>query len=108
MAWSIAFYSSVVESSIQDMPEGFVANYLRLADAMLEFGPNLGMPHTRAMRGGLFGLRLRGREGIGRVFYCTAAGRRIVMRHSFTKKTEQTPLHDLRIARTRLIEVRKS
>ena len=108
MAWSIAFYSSVVESSIRDMPEGFVANYLRVADAMLEFGPNLGMPHTRAIGGGLFELRLRGREGIGRVFYCTAAGRRIVMLYSFIKKTEQTPLHDLRIARTRLLEVRKS
>ena len=108
MAWSIAFYGSVVESSIRDMPEAFVANYLRLADAMLEFGPNLGMPHTRAIGGGLFELRLRGREGIGRVFYCTAAGRRIVMLYSFIKKTEQTPLHDLRIARTRLLEVRKS
>lgn len=108
MSWTIAFYSSVVENSIQDMPEGFVASYFRLADAMLEFGPNLGMPHTRAMGGGLFELRLRGREGLGRVFYCTTVGRRIVMLHSFIKKTEQTPLHDLRIARTRLMEVRRS
>jgi hypothetical protein len=31
------------------------------------FGPDLGMPHTRAMGTGLFELRLKPREGIGRV-----------------------------------------
>ncbi|WP_410174996.1 type II toxin-antitoxin system RelE/ParE family toxin [Mycetohabitans endofungorum] len=36
---------------------------------------------------GLFELRPKGPEGIGRVFYCTQVGRRIVVLHSFTKKT---------------------
>jgi phage-related protein len=33
------------------------------------FGPDLGMPHTRAMGEGLFELRLKAEEGIARVFY---------------------------------------
>ncbi len=46
-----------------DLPSGLLARYLRLADLMIEFGPNLGMPHTRTMGGRLFELRVKGTEG---------------------------------------------
>jgi len=35
------------------------------------YGANLGIPHTRPMKDGLFELRMKSKEGIGRVFYCT-------------------------------------
>lgn len=57
---------------------------------------------------GLFELRPRGREGIARVFYCTRVGRRIVVLHSFIKKTQETPKRELEIARRRQREVEKS
>jgi phage-related protein len=69
------------------------------------FGANLGMPHTRAMGGGLFELRLKDASGIARVFYCVANERRIVMLHSFIKKTEATPKRELEIARQRKKEI---
>ena len=72
---------------------------------MEEFGPDLGMPHTRAMGGGLFELRIKAAEGIARVFYCTAIDRRIVVLHHFVKKSEKTPPKELEIARRRLKEV---
>ena len=72
---------------------------------MLEFGPNLGMPHTRAMGEGLFELRVRGQEGIARVFYCTMVQRRIVMLHAFIKKSQKTPKRELNIATRRQREV---
>lgn len=87
------------------MPAGFLARYLRCADRMEQFGPGLGMPHTRAMGGGLFELRLRAPEGIARVFYCTVAGRRIWMLHQFTKKSAKTPRPELEIARRRMKEI---
>ena len=68
---------------------------------MLEFGPHLGMPHTRAMGEGLFELRVKGQEGIARVFYCTVVQRRIVMLHVFIKKSQKTPAEDLELARRR-------
>jgi phage-related protein len=46
----------------------------------------------------LFELRLKGAEGIARVFYCTLIGRRIVMLHSFVKKSARTPVRDREIA----------
>ena len=90
------------------LPEGLLARYLRLTDMMLEFGANLGMPHTRAMGDGLFELRIKGKEGIARVFYCTMVGQRIVMLHGCIKKSEKTPPKELKLARLRLAEVRKS
>ena len=72
---------------------------------MLQFGANLGMPHTQAMGEGLSELRVRGKEGIARVFYCTVVEQRIVMLHVFIKKSQKTPPKELKIARRRLREV---
>ncbi|WP_235319719.1 type II toxin-antitoxin system RelE/ParE family toxin [Pectobacterium fontis] len=75
---------------------------------MLSSGPNLGEPHTKAFGNGLFELRLKGAEGIARVFYCTLVGRRIVMLHSFVKKTDKTPSKERRLAEKRLKEVKNA
>jgi phage-related protein len=72
---------------------------------MIEFGPNLGMPHTRAMGEGLFELRVKGQEGIAKVFYCTVVQQRMVMLHAFIKKSQQTPKRELETAKRRLQEV---
>jgi phage-related protein len=69
-------------------------------------GPNLGEPHTKAFGNGLFELRLRGKEGIARVFFCALVEKRIVMLHGFIKKTEKTPLQEIRIAEVRMKEVK--
>ncbi len=107
MASSITYHTEAVESFVLGLPDGLLARYLRLTDMMLEFGANLGMPHTRAMSDGLFELRVKGKEGIARVFYCTLIGQKIVMLHGFIKKSEKTPPKELRLARERLAEVKK-
>ena len=63
------------------------------------------MPHSRAMGDGLFELRPKGREGIARVFYCMKVGRKIIVFHSFVKKTNETPKRELDIARRRQKEI---
>ncbi len=73
---------------------------------MVALGPNLGEPHTKAMKNGLFELRLKGAEGIARVFFCTQVGRRIVVLHSFVKKTNRTPPRELDTAIRRMKEVK--
>jgi phage-related protein len=73
---------------------------------MMVHGANLGEPHTKSLGDGLFELRLKGSEGIARVFYCTLVGRRIVMLHSFVKKTQKTPVHEMKIAQNRMNEVK--
>ncbi len=106
MSWQVAFYSAALEKETLRLPAGFVARFLRYAERMEVYGPDLGMPHTRAMGGGLFELRLKAAEGISRVFYCTLVGRRIVMLHQFIKKSEKTPPKELEIARRRMRETK--
>ena len=106
--WSIEYYNPKMEKSILSLPEGLLARYLRLTDIMLEFGSNLGMPDTRPLDNGLFELRVKGKEGIARVFYCTRIGKRIVMLHMFIKKSQKTPKKELQIAIKRMNEVIKN
>jgi len=106
VAWSVTFYSDQLEAEIRDLAPGFVARFIRYAERMEIYGPDLGMPHTRAMGGGLFELRIKAAEGISRVFYCTVVDRRIVFLHQFVKKSERTPPKELDIARRRMKEVK--
>jgi phage-related protein len=55
---------------------------------------------------GLFELRMKAKEGMGRVFFCTLAGRQIMMLHAFVKKSAKTPKNEMKIARARLNEVK--
>jgi len=104
--YSIGYFHARVKSDIESWPDGILADYARLVELLMEFGPNLRMPHSRAMGDGLFELRPRGREGIGRALYCYVDGQRIVILHAFVKKTQETPEKELRLARKRLKEVR--
>ena len=101
-SWTIAFASLRVESEILALPAGHVARFVRYAERMEAWGPDLGMPHTRAMGGGLFELRVQAVEGIARLFFCATTDRRIVFVHSFVKKTGKTPSRGLAIARRRM------
>jgi phage-related protein len=106
MNWTISYYSESLQNEILDLPAGFLARFLRYADRMELYGPDLGMPHTRAMGEGLFELRLKAAGGIARVFYCTMIRKRIVVLHQFIKKTDKTPPKELAIARRRLKEIK--
>ena len=108
MNWRITFYSTALQNEILDLPPGFVARFLRYMERMEIYGPDLGMPHTRAMGNGLFELRLKAADGIARVFYCTLVGRRIVMLHQFIKKSDKTPGKELDTARKRMKEIKNA
>jgi len=107
MKWQIKYYSPKLEKEILSLPDGLLARYLRLTDLMSEFGSNLGMPHTKPLDGGLFELRVKSKEGVARVFFCTKIGKKIIMLHSFVKKSQKTPKKELRLAKTRMSEVTK-
>ena len=91
MKWQIKYYNTKLEDEILELPKGLLARYLRLTDLMLEYGSNLGLPHTKAIENGLFELRVKSKEGIARVFFCTKIGKKIIMLHSFIKKSQKNP-----------------
>ena len=108
MDWKVTFYSDRVEAEINALPAGFVARFVRYAERMEIYGPNLGMPHTRPMGDGLFELRLKAAEGIARVFFFARTGQRIVMLHQFVKKSQKTPPKEIKIARRRMKEMQNA
>jgi len=108
MTYVITYYNQEVQEEIMSLPATLQARYINLTDRMLEYGPNLGLPHTDAFGGGLFELRLKGAEGIARVFFCTIVKQEIMMLHSFIKKTQKTPNKDLNIAKLRMKELKNA
>ncbi len=62
-------------------------------------------PHVRHLRDKLWEMRMSGRDGIARAIYLTAKGRRVVIVHAFTKKTQKTPAQAIWIAQERSKEL---
>lgn len=107
MKYQIEYYNGKLRKWIDSMPVRMRAYYARLTERMLEMGPNLEMPFTKSLGGGLFELRIKAQEGISRVFYCVIKRNTIVMLHGFIKKTQKIPSKELKIATERLKEVSK-
>ena len=106
MPYLIEYFHPRVLGEIEAWPVDVLADYAHLVELLMEHGPSLRLPHSRAMGDGLFELRPRGKSGIGRAFYCFVLERRVVVLHAFVKKSQQTPDKDLQLARKRLKEIR--
>jgi len=105
MNWKVTFYNTKVESETLDFPSGILANFLHIAEMMETLGPNLGRPYVGSLGSGLYEIRAKGKEGIGRSLYCTVTGKEVVILNSFIKKTKKTPKKELDLARKRMKEV---
>jgi phage-related protein len=103
--YQVEYFHARVLAEIEAWPVDVVADFAHLVELLIDHGPNLRLPHSRAMGNGLFELRPRGRSGTGRAFYCFLIGRRVVVLHAFIKKSQQTPDKELRIARKRMQEI---
>lgn len=108
MEYSVVYYSEAVQKQILELPDTLAARYVVLTRRMVVLGPNLREPHTKAFGEGLFELRIKGAEGIARVFFCTLVRKRIVMLHSFIKKSERTPPRERKLAEARMKEVKRA
>jgi phage-related protein len=106
--WKIVYYSEKLEEDIFQLTDSLLARFIRMTEIMQEFGPNIGMPHTRALGDGLFELRLKGKEGIARIFYCILVDKCVCLLHSFIKKTQRIPLKELQLAKLRMKEVKNA
>ena len=105
MAFQVEYFHERVLAEVESWPVDVLADYARLVELLSEYGPSLRLPHSRAFGAGLFELRPRGRAGTGRAFYCFLVGKRVVVLHAFIKKTQQTPDHELKLARRRFKEL---
>lgn len=106
MNWQITFYNNKVEKETLSFPKGILANFLHIAEMIEEFGPALGAPYTKPFGEGFLEIRAKGKEGIGRSFFCMVKGKEVIILHSFIKKSQKTPKKEINLARKRLKEVK--
>lgn len=106
MKWKINYYNQSVKNTAHALEKTIKAKFEAIMDKMLEYGSDLGLPHTRAMGEGLFEIRAKGQSGIARGLFCTISQKTIVILHIFIKKTEATPKKELELAKKRMKEVK--
>jgi phage-related protein len=105
MAFAIEDSHKRVLAEIESWPVEVLADDAGLLELLVEYGPGLRLPHSRAFGDGPFELRPRGRAGIGRTLYCFMVGMRVAVLHAFLGKTPQSPARELKLARKRLKEL---
>ena len=106
MSWKVTFYSERIEKETLAFPSGILADLLHILEMIEELGPNLGRPHTAPIGDGLFEIRAKGKEGIGRSLFAVVVHHEVVILHSFVKKTQKTPKKELDKAKKRLKELK--
>ena len=57
MAFEIEYFHERLPAEIESWPVDALADYARLVDLLVEYGPSLRLPHSRAFGEGLFELR---------------------------------------------------
>lgn len=73
---------------------------------MEEYGLNIREPYLKPITGSrkLFEIRIKDKSNIHRIFYFAFTGKKLVLLHGFTKKTEKTPGREIAIAERRMEE----
>ena len=106
MQWKVTYYNEQVTDIIRKWPKKLLAKYLRILDLIEEEGPNLGEPFTKKLDKGLYEIRVKAQEGIGRALYCYVLDKEIIILTAFIKKTQKTPPRVLKLAKERMKEVK--
>ena len=106
MTWKISFYTGV-DDDLLNIPPKIQARIIRLLELIEDHGPNLGPPHTKALGDGLFEIRAKATEGIGRGIFCYRQNDEIYVLNIFVKKSQKTPKKEIFKAQKRQKEVTK-
>ena len=88
------------------LPADIRASFSRIAFLIETHGlERMREPHVKHLRGPLWEMRLKGKDGIARAAYVTATGRRVIVVHVFVKKTQRTPRREIELALKRAEEI---
>src|SRR5438477_2623124 len=107
MAMKPAIFHPAARLAIRGFPSQ-VRRTLGQAIWDLQRGLRVGMPLSKPMPSvapGVAELRVKDATGAYRAFYITSSGAAVIVFHAFTKKTQKTPLNEIRTGRKRLKEM---
>lgn len=90
-----------VKVFLDGLSKGAKAKVYAALEMLAQEGNVLRMPRSRSPGEGLHELRIAHPQGPFRISYCFLPGRRVLLLHAFVKRTEQTPLQEVALARAR-------
>lgn len=107
--WYIEFYETErgrkpVEEFLMALPKGHETKANTLIHRLSQEGNMLGFPFTKTISGKLKELRIQISPNTYRIFYFLFTGRKIVLLHAFTKKSQEIPRKEIDIALSRINE----
>lgn len=106
MGWMVEFLNVEVRQELEAQPKDILARFLRISRLIESHGLHkVHEPYVKHLEGRLWEMRMKGRDGIARAVYVTAAERRVVIVRVFTKKTQKTPRSEIELALKRAKEV---
>jgi phage-related protein len=106
MAWTVETLNDVVDAELDELPADMRARFISISRLIGEFGlERVREPHVKHLRGPLWEMRIKGKDGISRALYVTAVGERVVVVRVFVKKTQKTPNREIELALKRAKEI---
>src|SRR5690348_11480578 len=106
MAWTVETLNRVVDAELEDFAVDMRARFEYISRLIEEFGlERVREPHVKHLRGPLWEMRLKGKDGISRALYVTAVGQRVVVLRVFVKRTQTTPKREIALALKRAKEL---
>lgn len=105
MPWNIVYRylkeEKPVEEFIKSLSRITISKVTRMINLLENNGNLLRMPYSKKLTKEIFELRIRGIEEV-RILYSFGRGQTIYLLHGFKKKTQKTPIKEIRLAEARL------
>jgi len=106
MQWTVETLNETVNAELEALPVDMRARFVHIARLIEDFGlEKVREPHVKHLRGPLWEMRMKGRDGISRALYVTAVGRRVLVLRVYMKKTQKTPNQEIDLALKRAKEI---
>lgn len=106
MPWTVETLNDAVDAELEQLPADMLARFRYISSLIEEFGlERVREPHVKHVRGPLWEMRMKGKDGISRALYVTAVGQRVVVVRVFIKKTQRTPNREIELALRRAREI---
>ncbi|MCX6606282.1 MAG: type II toxin-antitoxin system RelE/ParE family toxin [Acidobacteria bacterium] len=98
--------NQVVDAELEKLPADMLARFHYISQLIEEFGlERVREPHVKHLRGVLWEIRMKGKDGISRALYVTVFAKRVVVVRVFIKKTQKTPSGEIELALKRAKEI---
>lgn len=106
--WQVNYYFSPSDNNpvkeFLDFYPSVKVKVFRIISHIQEFGLVSVIPHIKKLTGtSLWEIRILGQDS-SRILFATLPGQKIILLHAFVKKSEKTPLREIKTGLSRLAE----